>query len=162
MPEEPEPVVVDTGPLLALAACGQVRTLLDLHPRVLVPRAVVEELSEGGCWPPVGSTEEGFEVRDLQSPLPPLVEAHLHRGEASVLALALELGITRVVVDERRGRQVARTLGLAVTGSIGVLLRAKAQGRLEAVRPCLDAMRKAGVWIADHLVEAVLREAGET
>ncbi len=161
MPKEPEPVVVDTGPLLALAACGQVRVLLTLHPRVLVPQAVVAELSLGGCWPPQGATEEDFEVKELEGSLPALVEAHLDLGEASVLALALEQGVERVIVDERQGRQVARTLGLSVTGSVGVLLRAKAQGELEAVRPCLVAMRDAGVWLSDRLVAAVLRAAGE-
>ena len=82
-------------------------------------------------------------------------------GEASVIALAIELGCRLVVIDERRGRQVARLMGLEVTGTVGVLLRAKRQGMLPAVKPCLEAMRSRGVWLSDRLIAFALAESGE-
>ena len=52
-------------------------------------------------------------------------------------------------MDERRGRTVARTMGLSVTGSVGILLKAKRQGLLPAVRPAIETMRSHGVWLSD-------------
>jgi predicted nucleic acid-binding protein len=52
----------------------------------------------------------------------------LDEGEASVLALAEELDASLVIVDERKGRRYAKRLGLAVTGTMGILLLAKEQG----------------------------------
>jgi len=71
------------------------------------------------------------------------------------------MGLPLVIVDERRGRTAARTMGLRVTGSVGILLRAKRLGVLSEVGPCLRAMRAGGVWLSDRLVEFALREAGE-
>ena len=81
--------------------------------------------------------------------------------EASAIALALEHHIGLVAIDERRGRLFARDAGLRVTGSLGVLLRAKRLGLIEEVRPRIDQMRAAGIWTSDSLFNAVLREAKE-
>jgi len=65
-------------------------------------------------------------------------------------------------MDERRGRLVARDMGLTVTGSLGVLLRAKRLGLIEAVGPRLTAMRRNGIWIGEALVRRVLLAAEES
>ena len=66
------------------------------------------------------------------------------------------------LLDERRGRQRAARLGLRVTGVLGVLVEAKHQHLLAAVRPVLDALRnEAGFWISDDLYRSVLDLAGE-
>ena len=102
-----------------------------------------------------------FDVRALSAPMPPILVAHLDQGEASAIALALEAGVGLVAMDERRGRLVAREMGLAVTGSLGVLLRAKRLGFIEAVAPRVAAMRRHGIWLGDALVRRVLAEALE-
>jgi hypothetical protein len=66
-----------------------------------------------------------------------------------------------VAIDERRGRLVAREMGLVVTGSLGVLLRAKRLGFIDAVGPRVAAMRRHGIWLGDALVRRVLAEAQE-
>ena len=101
------------------------------------------------------------EVRPLASPLPAGLSLTLDAGEAAVIALAVELEIALVLIDERRGRQIARALGLTVAGSLGVLLRAKREGHLGAVKPSLEAMRRAGIRVADYLAGEVLRAADE-
>ena len=56
---------------------------------------------------------------------------------------------------------VARTLGLRVTGSVGVLLRAKRRGVVTSVRLRLDVMQRHGIWIGEGLRLQALRDAGE-
>lgn len=163
MPVESSVVVVNTSPLLALGACGQVELLHRLHGRVLVPDAVAREIARGvGAAPGgVGGLPAWVEVACLGSPVAPVLAAYLDDGEAAVIALALERRVPLVVVDERRGRRVARTQGLQVTGSLGVLLRGKRLGLVPAIKPSLDLMRSRGIWLGESLLAAVLREAGE-
>lgn len=165
MPAADEPIVVNTGPVIALEACGQLSLLGALHSRVMMPADVAFELvrgaSHGSSGPPGPLSWEWIEALPTTAIPPPLLAAHLDPGEASVIALALEQGISLVLIDERRGRMVARTLGLRVTGSVGVLLRAKKAGQLLSVRQCLDQMRTKGVWLSEQLRASVLREAGE-
>lgn len=128
MPVASDAIVINTGPLIALAACDALDLLRRLHHHVLAA-------------PPLPSW---FDVRALSAPMPPILVAHLDQGEASAIGLALEAGVGLVAMDERRGRLVAREMGLAVTGSLGVLLRAKRLGFIEAVAPRHLARGRAG------------------
>ena len=106
------PVVVNTGPIIALGVCGQTELLHALHSRVIVPEAVLTELAPGGPIAlPTGldlTTYPWLEVVPSSTPIPPGLLLTLDAGEASVNALALELGVSLVLIDERRGGQVAR------------------------------------------------------
>ena len=65
-------------------------------------------------------------------------------------------------MDEREGRSLARQLGLAVTGVLGVLLRAKKNGQIKAVKPEIEALKtKARFFISPTLQTSILASAGE-
>ena len=87
--------------------------------------------------------------------------ADLGPGEAEVLMLALESQGTTVVLDDRLARRVAETLGLALTGTLGLLLDAKRAGLIRAVGPLVDQLQSLGFRLAPHTRAAVLRLAGE-
>ena len=162
MPAASEAIAVNTGPLIALVACQSLDLLKELHRHVLVPTAVVDEFGRGGAGAGVeAGLPAWLEVRSLTAPLPPLLAAHLDKGEASAIALALEARVPLVAIDERRGRLVARDVGLMVTGTLGLLLRAKRLGIIDAVAPRLTAMRQRGIWLGEALVRHVLNEAKE-
>ncbi len=159
MPARRTDVVVNAGPLIALDACGQIDILRQLHSRVIVPEAVASEVKrkplELGAWP------DWIEIHKVPNSPSAFLLAMLDLGEAQVIMLAGDLGCELAIIDERKGRSMARTVGIEVTGTLGLLLRAKRLRLLSQVRPCLSAMRVKGVWIADHLEQLVLREAGE-
>jgi predicted nucleic acid-binding protein len=67
-----------------------------------------------------------------------------------------------VLIDERAARAVCRELRIAVRGTLGVLVAAKALGHLVSVRPILDLLRATGFWLDDGTRRAVLEIAGET
>ena len=91
-----------------------------------------------------------------------LLTAELHRGEAEAIALALELRADRLLIDEREGRATSRLFGLRVTGVLGVLLRGKQMGRINLVKPEIEALRgEAGFFIAPVLEREILAQAGE-
>lgn len=158
-------VVADTGPLIALAGIDRLDLLNALFGRVLVPDAVHEEVLAGGDRNlGLKAYRQAAFLRVLEAPdIDPALGALLHRGEASVIALARSTGADRVLIDEQKARKVARRIyGLAVLGSVGVLIEAKREGLLPSVAESLDDMRTNGYWVHDRIVHAALRAAGES
>ena len=94
----------------------------------------------------------------MASAIPP----ELDDGEREAIALALETGEQRILLDEREARQIAQSLGLQVIGTLGILLLAKNQQIIPQVQPLLDAMiDTAQYWVSAALYQQVLRQAGE-
>ena len=157
---------VAKGQLLALiAGLGNLNILQHLYRRVVITAEVREEILRGGGR---GFGVEIFEAAhwlDLQEEptvISPFLERVLDRGEASVIQWALAQGVETVCIDEVVGRRFARLHGLRVTGSVGVLLRAKKEGHVVSVRQALNSMRQKGIWLSDRVVRFALKEAGES
>ena len=91
-----------------------------------------------------------------------LLLSDLDRGEAEVIALAQELNADLAIVDERLARHHARRLGLTLTGTLGVLLKAKELGFVPAVGPLIDQLRLGGIRLGDAVVAEALKLAGES
>jgi predicted nucleic acid-binding protein len=164
MPAGDGPVVADTTPLIALSLVDRLGLLRSLYHRVVIPPAVRSELEAGGSRGS-GSVDlaaaSWIETVPLEDPSRADLLADLDRGEAEVIALGQERHARLVIIDERLGRQHARRLGLPLTGTIGVLLRAKEKGLLPAIRPSLEILREGGIYLGAELVERALRLAGE-
>jgi predicted nucleic acid-binding protein len=87
--------------------------------------------------------------------------ADLDQGEAEVIALAHELRADLVAIDERLARLYAKRLGLALTGTPGVLLRAKQLGYVESVAPLIDRLQQGGSHLSNPVVTEALALADE-
>lgn len=138
----------------------------DLFSELVIPPAVYREVVVRGA------TRRGaievmsapwITVQDpANSELVQVLSDQLDRGEAEAIALAVELGgRLPTLLDDRRGRRVALRLGLRVQGSAGILLLAKEQGILPDVRPALDALVEAGLYLSDDVYRRVLTLSGE-
>ncbi len=160
----PRDFVINTGPLLALAAAGQLGVVNSLFSRVVVPAEVCQEIAAGGrtqCAREEFAAAAGFERRSTPTPLPPFLRAILDPGEAAVIAVALAENIPTVCIDETLGRRYARLHGLTVTGSLGILIQAKQQCLPVSVRAAVTQMRQRGIWLSPALEAEALRLAGE-
>ena len=82
-------------------------------------------------------------------------------GEASVIQLALNEKVSTVCIDEPRGRSMARLSGLSITGSIGILLRAKKQGYPITIQNSIKRMTERGIWLSEKVINFALTQAGE-
>lgn len=165
MPEAGRLVVVNTTPLITLALIGQVELLRLLYTQVLIPLAVQAEVLVGG---PSGigiadlQRADWIRVTALRDPRrADLLLTDLDRGEAEVLVLAQEVKADLVIIDERLARRHAARLGLTLTGTMGVLLRAKNQGHVTAIRPLLEQLRQGGIWLSEEIVAETLQLAHE-
>lgn len=163
MPEPLPSLVTNTTPLIALtAATGNIEILQHLFSKVIVPLEVAQEVREGGA------TEFGVDVfeqaawLDIQQQpieLTPFLKNSLDRGEAAVIQTALSLGVTLVCIDEAAGRRVARLCGLDLTGTIGVLIKAKQRGYLVSIPDALTRLHEHGIWLSSQVIQFALAHA---
>lgn len=161
MRDAAERVVIDSGPLIALARMQALEVVGALPLEVICPVEVRVELDAGAAAGYPNVEPQWLKVVELRAPLDPVAVASIDIAEAAVIQLALEQGIKRVCIDETRGRRFACSVGLGVTGSLGLLLLAKLHGALPSLAPVVRRGQHAGVWYDEDLVRRVLAEAGE-
>ena len=153
--------VVDTGPLIILYQIGALDLLRELYGEVLIPEAVRDELLRGPSGQAILS-RTWVKVRGVMDrSVLEVLRAFLDDGEAEAIQLAREVGATVIIIDERKGRRIARSLGLKVRGTLGILLELKEKGLVEAVRPFISRMLGKGYYLDEKLIEEVLKAAGE-
>lgn len=146
---------------------GRVEILREVFEKVVVPRAVLEELRldapRPGSRAIAKAKEDGWLSLDdvpEQGDLAKLAEL-LDRGEAQAIALA-QAKNTKLLIDEKRGRDVARRRGVSVIGTGGVLLVAKRKNVIEKVAPILEDLISHGYRLGSELRAELLRLADET
>ena len=156
MPE----LVINTGPIIGLtAALGDLKLLDKLYREVLISKEVYDELRAGGESCPelqAIAEEKCLQVATDYQKIPPLLNAELDRGEASVIVAAISQNVTTVAIDEKQGRRIARLHGIKVTGSLGILMKGKRLGFIPSLESCLDRMQAQGIWISRELREQAL------
>jgi predicted nucleic acid-binding protein len=162
---KPEKIVINTSPLIALvAALGDLDILYSLYSEVLVSFEVSQEIIRGGLTGlGVAEFQGATWLKKQSSPLSisPLLLNSLDLGEASVIQLALNESIKTVCIDEAAGRRIARLSGLSVTGSVGILLRAKREGYSLSIREAIDNMLACNIRLSETVIKIALRESGE-
>ena len=167
MPGEDLPFVADTGPLIALARVERLHLLPRLFGNGVIPPAVHREartesgrpgarrigeaLSAG--WLRVATLADDEQATDLLR----VVDA----GEAEAMALCLQRQGRLLLIDDAKGRKVARRAGIPLVGVAGVLLAAKSKGLLTTVSPALDDLAAIGYRLSSQLVDGVRRRANE-
>lgn len=158
-------LVINTGPLLALfAATGNLGPLRRVAGRVIVPYEVECEILAGGksgFAVDLYLREAWLERRTTPTVLLPYLANAVDRGEASVIAVALNESVSQVCLDDQEARHVARLSGLEVTGSIGVLIAAKRLGEPVSMREAVENMRRRGIWLSERLAAQAIVAAGE-
>lgn len=156
-------VVADTTPLITLAGVGEIRLLPLLFGEIHIPEQVWDEY-------------EKFRPQFTPQQLPDLsAMTWLHRhivtispqftmlddGEAAALTLVQTLHAQLFLVDERKARQVASQANILMVGTLGLLLRAKREGHLPAIRPVTDQFPRLKRYYSPTLIAQILQAAGE-
>lgn len=157
-------VVSNTSPLLYLHQIGQLDLLRQLYDRVVVPDAVAEELKAGaalGIDAPSLPQHPWLEVTSPPEQSLPGALEELGPGEAEVIAFGLANSGALLLLDDRLARRTAAFFRLSVTGTIGVVVKAKRAGYLTSVLPVFEALQKTNIRVRNELVQWALEEAGE-
>lgn len=157
-------VVADTTPIITLMKLQRLDLLEKLFDTVGVPHAVFEELTSNSNYLIEAQmiTEcpfiKRFEVIDRQSIKILREVVGLDAGESEAIALAEEKNADLLIIDERKGRRVAKQMKLKIVGTIGILLQAFDYKILsqEEIFSCLEKLRNSRIRISDSLFELIL------
>lgn len=159
--------VSNTSPISNLASIERLDLLQRQFSEVRIPPAVAEELKNhpdraASAAIAVALRQWIHVVTPQDTPLHRMLRRQVDAGEAEAIALAADLGAAIVVIDEQEGRMLAHHTGLSVTGTLGILLRAKRSGHIPLVRPEIQALRnRARFFLSGSLEVEVLTAAGE-
>ena len=148
-------VIADASCLIALLRIDQLEVLHSLYQEILITSIIWDEVGEVlPDWIAVEAVEDQQKVK--------LLELELDQGEASAIALALQMEDPLLIIDEKKGRAVAKRLGLRVTGTLGIIVKAKERGYLSAAKPVLDRLMDEGFRMSDLLFKHILHHLGES
>ncbi len=160
-----ETIVSNTGPIIALAGINKLHLLKSFYKTVIIPEPVHIEIMAGGkSFTGLDEYKKAawLDVRKLDHKPEPLLAKLLDEGEASVIHLAWELGLGKILMDERKGRRIARDVyGLIVTGTIRLLIDCKKAGFINNLTDVLQDMKSSGYWIHDKIMQVAIKEVGE-
>jgi predicted nucleic acid-binding protein len=147
-------VITDTSCLIALTNIKTLHLLPELYEHVVITKEICAEFKE--------SLPHWIEVKEVANKkYQQLLENTLDKGEASAIALAMELENVLLVVDELKGRKEAERLGIKITGTLGILFRMKQGGLLPAIKPYIELLQTFGFRIAPAVIEKLLQESDE-
>jgi predicted nucleic acid-binding protein len=164
MPDRESFIVVNTTPLIALsAAFGDLSILKDIYSRVAVPRQVQDELRAAGdnyfAFVEFKRASGWLDCPSESVTIADYLGKTLDTGEAAVIQTAVNEKIPLVCIDEVVGRRVARLSGLTLTGSIGILIKAKQLGHSISIADAIQRVRERGVWLGNDVIEFAMRFA---
>lgn len=155
-------VVINASPLITLFRSSQSELLPGLFSRIIVPESVWQEVvCNQSDQAALGIPAMPWLIREHVKTSSRVEVWNLGRGETAVLSYALAHSPLRAVIDDFDARRTARTLGVPVIGTVGLLVLAKRRGLLPSVSIGLDKLRAAGLWLSDDLVRKVIAQADE-
>ncbi len=150
----PKTVISDTSCLIILSKIGEFDLLQKAYTKVEITTEVANEFGEKlPGWIKITSPSD---IHRQQ-----ILELQVDRGESSAIALALEKPGSTIILDDYKARRVAEQLGLKVTGTVGIIVKAKLRGIIPSIKPYLKKIRTTDFRLSNELEELALKEAGE-
>jgi uncharacterized protein len=157
-------VICNTSPLQYLHQIGQLSIIPALVGSIIVPPAVLVELDAGIAKGLDLPQPENLKWIRIQAPISAKAASlitDLGPGESQVLMLALEMPGSIALLDDSLARRMAIANGIAIKGTLGLLLDAKRAGYLITVRPSLDRLQELGFRLAEQTRDAAMKLACE-
>ena len=161
-------VISDTTPIISLMKANRLDLLRKLYGKVLIPNAVYKELTENATF-----AKEAKIIKDIDYLTVVAVENEksvsvlrnvtgLDAGESEALIMYDEQKADLLLMDEHKGRSVAKQLNVRHIGTVGVLLLAYDKGMIQQddVKDCLDTMLANNIRLDRKLCNVVMEHIG--
>ncbi|MBO6127363.1 MAG: DUF3368 domain-containing protein [Pseudobutyrivibrio sp.] len=157
-------VIVNSTPLISLSKIGMLEILQKEYEHITIPKAVYDEVTfkndivkkkiNGASWINVEEVKDNISKK--------MYKAKLHDGEVEVMILAQEWqGEHLVIIDDGPARKTAEYLGLTLTGTLGVLIKAKNDGYIDSVMRVIYQMEQNGIYFSIGLKNQIRRLTNE-
>ncbi len=147
-------IISDTSCLIALSNIGLLNILKDLYQEIIITQEVKHEFGENlPEWIIVLKVNDTGRQTEIAM--------KLDMGEASSIALALETENSILIIDEIKGRTVAKTYQIEIIGTIGVLLLANKKGLIKDVMSTILKLVNNGFRLSDKVIEKLIENYGK-
>jgi predicted nucleic acid-binding protein len=144
-------IVSDTSCLIALTNIGLLSILKDLYSEIIItPEVKTEFGSDLPQWVKVVQVNDNFKQSGMESVL--------DKGEASSIALALEIRDSILIIDEIKGRKIAGSLNIEIIGTIGIILLAYEKDLISNVLDAIEKLKDKGFRLSDKLLEKLIEK----
>ena len=155
-------VMINSSPLIVLLKSQQAQLIPQLFTEILVPSGVFEEITAKDDVASTQLLNISWIQRVEVNTIAPVVAAwDLVKGESQVLSLALKNSDCAAIVDDRAARRCGQALSINTLETGGLLILAKRRGLIPSISPGIQALRDAGLWLSDTLVNLLKQQAGE-
>jgi predicted nucleic acid-binding protein len=157
-------VVSNTNPIISLLKLDRLELLQKLYNQINIPKAVFNEIEAGKnkAYYKDLSKIEWININPIQDTNALKYFLDLDDGEAEAIILATEIEADLIIIDEKLGRFHAKHADLKITGTIGILIKAKKEGYLKEIKPLLDELTEKNVWINENLKQDILKRVNES
>ncbi|HPI11658.1 MAG TPA: DUF3368 domain-containing protein [Catalimonadaceae bacterium] len=147
-------IISDTSCLIVLSKIGEMDLLKKVYGSIFTTQDIASEFGD--------SLPEWIEVLEVKDPFrQQLLELQIDKGESSAIALALEIPGSTVILDDFKARKIAIKLGIQVTGTLGVIIRARQKGIISSIKPILGKLKQTNFRLSTDLESEALMMAGE-
>ena len=140
-------IIIDTSVLIALEKCDLLNILCNIYKTVIVMEAVIAEFGEINL--------PCMKVENISSPILNLLmnTVNLGKGEAQVIAYALNAKEIPVLLDDLKSRKIAKNMDITVSGTIGLLIKAQKKGLIESAYKRANILKEKGFYISEKLLK---------
>ena len=150
----PDIVIADTSCFILLSNINELNLLHKVYGEIITtPQIALEFGSNLPHWINIKSPAD-YQKQQI-------LELQIDKGEASAMALALELPGSLIILDDLRARVLAEQLGISITGTLGVIVKAKLNGIIPSIKPLLSRIKQTNFRVSSILEELALKQAGE-
>lgn len=147
-------VIADTSCLIALSKIEGIELLKELYQEVYITEEIAFEFGE--------TLPEWIRIESVKNKTyQQLLDLYLDLGEASAIALALEKVEVLLILDDLKGRKEAEKLGFRITGTLGILFKAKKEGLITELKPYIEKLKAVGFRLSSKIEEEILRKSNE-
>lgn len=156
--------VVNASPLISLAKISQVNLIIELCSEAIIPSGVVEEINSGTDDDPAKiwlRNKGNFLIGQINTVHPLIATWDLGLGESHVLSWIYQNPGYEAILDDRAAKNAATALGVPVRGTLGVILLAKREGRVESAKVLFEQLVQVGFRVSPKVLAAALQLVGE-
>jgi predicted nucleic acid-binding protein len=147
-------IISDTSCLIILSNIGEIEILRSVFGSIVTTSEVADEFGQVlPEWIEIRSATDLYRQR--------ILELQIDKGEASAIALAIEIPEAVLILDDYKARKIAESLGLEFVGTIGIIIKAKKLGIIKSIKPILNKIRQTNFRFSPELEKFALDAAGE-
>lgn len=147
-------IISDTSCFIILSKIEKLDLLKSVYGQIVTTSDIVEEFGEQlPDWIIIEHVADKSRQR--------ILELQIDRGESSAIALALETQNCTLILDDFKARKIAQQLGITITGTIGVIVKAKLIGIIPSIKPYIEKIKETNFRISAEIELQALKEAEE-